>query len=65
MKNNSNIIPTVDECIKYMAGISPSWKLIARKPSYYLFLNSSMPEQFNNPLAFTLGELRHAFKYGF
>ncbi len=56
-------MPTVLNCIAYMTTLN--WKLIRQKRSYYLFRNDRMKEQFNNPLAFTLGELRDAFKNGF
>jgi hypothetical protein len=59
MKSN---LPTVEECIAYMASLN--WRIVLRKNFSYAFTNPKAPD-YLTPMWFSLGELRHAFKYGF
>lgn len=55
-------LPTVEECIAYLNGLG--WRTVCRHKWTYAFVKDSAPPHLT-PLWFSLGELRHAFKYGF
>jgi len=56
-------LPTVEQCIAYIE--STDYKLMHRSRGWGYWFKSPTRALHCQELKFSLGELRHAFKYGF